>query len=118
MNYAQATKNDSINYFYTGLKTDVKSFMRSAGVSLSDSSEENEPWISITKGDFAPVMKTDSIDEKEMPLLAGMTLKDAVYLCENLGLKVSVKGKGKVMAQSLTAGEPVRKGQLVNIELN
>ena len=43
-----------------------------------------------------------------MPLLAGLTLKDAVYLCENMG-KVSVKGRGKVVAQSLMAGQQVNK---------
>jgi cell division protein FtsI (penicillin-binding protein 3) len=47
-----------------------------------------------------------------------MGLKDVVYLCENMGLKVNVKGKGKVAAQSIIAGQAVAKGQLMSIELN
>ena len=53
-----------------------------------------------------------------MPSLQGMGLKDAVYLCENMGLKVSTKGAGKVIAQSVQSGSKINKGQLVKIELN
>ena len=53
-----------------------------------------------------------------MPSLQGMGLKDAVYLCENMGLKVSIKGAGKVSSQSLESGSLISKGQLVKIELN
>ena len=53
-----------------------------------------------------------------MPVLTGLGLKDAVYLCENLGLKINVKGKGKVEDQSIEAGSPIAKGQIINISLN
>jgi cell division protein FtsI (penicillin-binding protein 3) len=53
-----------------------------------------------------------------MPALNGMGLKDAVYLCENLGLKVMVKGRGKVVAQSLVAGQLIKRGQSIIIQLN
>ena len=53
-----------------------------------------------------------------MPVLAGMGLKDAVYLCENLGLKVMVSGKGKVAVQSIAAGQNISKGQIISIQLN
>ena len=53
-----------------------------------------------------------------MPQLKGMGLKDAVYLCENVGLKLNVKGKGRVEDQSITAGTPIAKGQIINISLN
>jgi cell division protein FtsI (penicillin-binding protein 3) len=47
-----------------------------------------------------------------------MGLKDALYLCENIGLKVNVIGKGKVTSQSLLAGSPVSRGEQVQIVLN
>jgi cell division protein FtsI (penicillin-binding protein 3) len=55
---------------------------------------------------------------KRMPILLGMGLKDVVYLCENLGLKVVVKGRGKVTTQTIPAGQNITKGQTVNIQLN
>ncbi len=53
-----------------------------------------------------------------MPSLQGMGLKDAVYVCENMGLKLKVKGAGRVTAQSISSGNKINKGQVVNIELN
>lgn len=118
MLYTQATRNDSINYYYNGLKADVKQFMNAVHAPYIDSSVKKAQWISVAKGNGAAVIKTDSAYNNAMPLLAGLTLKDAVYICENMGLKVTVKGKGKVVAQSLTAGQQVNKGQWVSIMLN
>lgn len=53
-----------------------------------------------------------------MPLLKGMVLKDAVYLCENIGLLVSVKGRGKVNEQSILPGQAIAKGQTIQLLLN
>jgi cell division protein FtsI (penicillin-binding protein 3) len=47
-----------------------------------------------------------------------MGLKDALYLLENIGLKVIVKGKGKVMSQSVVPGSPLAKGTAVVLELS
>ena len=63
-------------------------------------------------------IQAKQVSDKAMPLLKGMGLKDVVYLCENLGLKVQVQGKGKVVAQSILPGQQFAKGQLVNIALN
>jgi cell division protein FtsI (penicillin-binding protein 3) len=118
MQYVKATINDSNNYVYEGMKQDVKNIMSTIGVRYKDSVNNNAQWAIVSKGDYAPVVKSETISSKAMPQLNGMTLKDAIYICENIGLKVNVKGKGKVISQSLTAGEPVAAGQLINIQLN
>ncbi|MBB6235457.1 cell division protein FtsI (penicillin-binding protein 3) [Pedobacter sp. AK013] len=53
-----------------------------------------------------------------MPNVAGMGLKDALYLLGNAGLKTKVFGSGKVISQSIAAGTKVGKGLGVQIELN
>ena len=53
-----------------------------------------------------------------MPNVKGMGLKDALYLLENMGVKVSVKGKGKVTNQSVAPGSTVAKGAAVALELS
>lgn len=118
MQYAKATINDSNNYVYEGMKQDVRTIMSTIGIRYKDSVNNNAQWTIVSKGDYAPVVKSETISSKTMPQLSGMTLKDAIYICENIGLKVNVKGKGKVVAQSLIAGAPVAAGQLVNIQLN
>lgn len=53
-----------------------------------------------------------------MPNVAGMGLKDAMYLIGNAGLKARVKGSGKVIGQSIAAGTRIGKGLMVEIALN
>ena len=52
-----------------------------------------------------------------MPNVAGMGLKDAMYLIGNAGLKAKVRGSGKVIGQSITAGSAIGKGLMVEIVL-
>lgn len=113
-----ATVHDSSNYVYSGMKQDVKKVLTTIGVKYNDSVTNNTPWAAVSKSMDKPVVTAEYVSEKTMPSLTGMTLKDAVYICENIGLKVKVKGKGKVISQSLLAGENVSTGQLINIQLN
>ena len=53
-----------------------------------------------------------------MPNLVSMGLKDALYLAENMGLKVEVKGRGSVRSQSIQAGSRISKGQKVILEMS
>ena len=53
-----------------------------------------------------------------VPDVTGMSLKDAVYMLENSGLQVTVKGKGKVHVQSLTPGTVITKGQNIILQLS
>ncbi len=53
-----------------------------------------------------------------MPDVTGMTLKDAVYLLENNGMRVRVQGKGKVQAQSVPAGTRLTRGQNIMLQLS
>jgi len=52
-----------------------------------------------------------------MPNVKGMGLKDALYILGNVGLKTRVKGSGRVIGQSILAGNRIGKGLLVQIEL-
>jgi cell division protein FtsI (penicillin-binding protein 3) len=52
-----------------------------------------------------------------MPNVTGMGLKDALYLLGNAGLKTAVTGSGKVVGQSIPAGNKISKGLRVEIQL-
>ena len=78
----------------------------------------NSEWTNLSKNETASLEKGITVSSKQMPSLQGMGLKDVMYLCENMGLKVSFKGAGKVTAQSVESGASISKGQLVKIELN
>lgn len=46
-----------------------------------------------------------------VPDVTGMGARDAVYLLENSGLKVKLRGRGRVKSQSIAPGRPVRRGE-------
>ena len=74
-------------------------------------------WVDWTKGE-ADRLEAREMTESTMPDLRGMGLRDAVFLLENAGLKVRVKGVGKVKRQSIRAGKEVSKGTQVILELS
>ncbi|MES2330212.1 MAG: penicillin-binding protein [Bacteroidota bacterium] len=115
---AQLVKKDSSLFNYTGIKQDITFINKKMGLAYSDSTGRTDEWINMNGKDAFITLNKKQVDTNTMPLLKGMGLKDVVYLCENMGLKVNVKGKGKVAAQSIVAGQPVAKGQLISIELN
>lgn len=53
----------------------------------------------------------------KMPNVEGYGLRDALYRLERMGLKVTVKGTGHVVYQSVPAGQSVKRGQEISIAL-
>lgn len=115
---AQQRKRDSSYFAYTGNKRDILFINQKMGLSYFDSTLRSDEWINMNGKNAVVTVSAKSVDNNRMPALRGMVLKDAVYLCENMGLKVNVKGRGKVTTQSINAGQPIAKGQLVQVELN
>ena len=71
-----------------------------------------------TSKDYSVMLKGVAISKNAMPLVKGMMLRDAISLCEAAGLKTSVKGSGRVVAQSIYPGSTITKGQTVYMELS
>lgn len=63
---------------------------------------------------YDKVQKKDNI----VPNVKGMTGMDAVALLENFGLKVKVKGIGKVKQQSILPGQAFTRNQIITLELS
>ena len=110
-------KADSSVYAWAGYTPDVKQVLCDLNVSHVDSSG-NKGWSLVYNRNFKPVVKQESVAANTMPDLHNMTLKDAIYLLENMNLKVSVKGRGKVVAQDVLPGSPVSKNQTITVLLN
>ena len=53
----------------------------------------------------------------KVPNVRGLTVKDALFLLEEKGLKVKITGKGRVLKQSLRPGSKVIKGKQIEIIL-
>jgi len=107
---------DSSWYMYAGSTADMKKIMAGLNMKYSDSSGNSE-YNTVAELNYQPVMKSKDITHN-MPDVKGMGLKDVLFLLENRHVKVFAKGKGKVYAQSVSAGSPLSKGQTVVVELN
>jgi cell division protein FtsI (penicillin-binding protein 3) len=115
-NGAQPNQHDSSAYYYNGLTSSIRKVMREMRVSYQDSASRSN-WGRVYAVNQQAVVNTDNVNSKIIPNLKGMGLKDALYLLESMDVRVVAKGKGKVVNQSLVAGFPVQKNQVVTLEL-
>ncbi|MBZ5858230.1 penicillin-binding protein [Flavihumibacter profundi] len=109
---------DSTAFYYTGTAKDVRTVFDRLKVPYQDSVKENV-WANVQAAEnFDPVLQRREMAANMMPDLQGMGLKDALFLLEEMKLKVLVKGTGKVKTQSIEAGKPVVNNQTIVLALN
>lgn len=109
---------DNDLYKFYGMKKDVNDILEQFKYNETDSSAGK--WSTGFLQDDKAKLLTDnvSVSDKKVPDVTGMGLKDAVYLLENMGLKVSASGRGKVIYQSLAQNTAFNKGQTIKLQLN
>ncbi|QGY43379.1 PASTA domain-containing protein [Maribellus comscasis] len=73
---------------------------------------------SVTREGGEIVLGDDNITPGIVPDVRGMGVSNAIFLLENAGLHVKIKGVGKVTLQSLNPGEKCRPGQTVYLTLS
>jgi cell division protein FtsI (penicillin-binding protein 3) len=81
---------------------------------LTSSSE----WVQADTTDQRLQVQRKAILDKKVPNVSGMSAKDAVYLLESRGLIVRLVGRGQVYSQSVSPGQPIVNGQLIQIKLH
>ena len=111
---------DTLQYNYFGLRNDLNSIFYKLNLPYVDSSAGGY-WRAMSMKNNTAVLKlpvTSRTPGLVVPAVLGMGLKDAVYLMENKGLKVVASGRGRVINQSLIAGNTFIKGQKITLLLN
>ncbi|MBN8788188.1 MAG: transpeptidase family protein [Terrimonas sp.] len=115
--YIAKTATDSIKYKWSGYSSDTKNILKEMNIPFIDSAAKEE-WGYVYNDNNTPGIKALAVNENQVPDVKGMGLKDALFLLENMNLKVQVKGKGKIINQSLAAGQTIGKGQTIMLELD
>jgi Cell division protein FtsI/penicillin-binding protein 2 len=110
-------KKDSSDFMYAGATDDLKEILKKLRLKYIDSVREQDEWGRLYAVNYKPVLNKQPVRQGIMPDTRGMGLKDVLYLLENKHLKVIVRGRGKVVAQSIEPGAPIAKNQTVIIEL-
>ncbi len=99
-----------------GEKRELAYLLRELEIPFSDNSI-NQNWsVTKAKNDTLSLLSRNILPEV-IPNVKGMGLRDAIYILENKGLKVTVSGFGKVKRQSVPAGRTI-KGQTVHLTLS
>jgi len=78
-----------------------------------DKIDNKTPRFKSIENDYNTYFTMSNKEIDSIPNVTGMPGMDAISLLENLGLKVSYMGNGKVAGQSLNAGEKIIKGSTI-----
>ncbi|MDR1983801.1 MAG: PASTA domain-containing protein [Prevotellaceae bacterium] len=94
----------------------IKTITSKLDIPIKNNAKNND-WIAISKNNSELTTEKIQIDDNKVPSVINMGLRDAVYLLEKLGLKVSFSGKGKIQNQSIAAGTTIVKGATIYLKL-
>jgi len=99
-----------------GYAIDTYNVLAQLGISEVPGGVEAE-WLNPVRRSDTIMIKEHTVIENLVPDATGMGLRDALFLLENSGLRVVVKGKGRVIRQSIMPGTRIRTGDLIELEL-
>ena len=84
---------------------------------LNASNSETAPWVRMHHDSVGYRAQELELKPNLVPNVVGMGARDAIYLLEEVGLRVNLIGSGKVMAQSFPSGQKIVKGTTISITL-
>jgi len=99
-----------------GFRHDINEVLGSLDVRFRKTSKED--WVATRES--GDTIKLVSVEVKKglVPDVRGMSLRDAIYLLENSGLRVQYSGRGRVLRQSPEHGAKVWEGSVVSLDMN
>ena len=84
-----------------GYQEDLQTVLKFSGVPFEE--KEKKSWVEMENSSGQVVLDDLRIARKAVPDVRGMGVRDAIYVLENLGMKVQVEGVGRVHRQSVPA---------------
>lgn len=108
-----------------GLQDEIALVCQKIGLPGQTHATGGEEWVRATRAmDTAFVARTVALRPDasvahpgRMPNVRGLTLRDALFLLENRGLKVQTSGTGRVREQSVAPGSFAKRGLVVGLLL-
>jgi cell division protein FtsI (penicillin-binding protein 3) len=79
--------------------------------------ENQHPEMPEVNAEYESYYTMINKEYTSIPDVKGMAAMDAIPLLENMGLQVTVQGKGVVVNQSLEPGETIEKGKRIHLNL-
>lgn len=89
-----------------GNNVDFNAFCKSLGLTKD---VPTALWVRGKDEDNRCVLTEQRLNKDDVPNVVGLTIRDAIYMLENLGMKVRFSGKGKVISQSIAPKTKIDK---------
>jgi len=99
-----------------GLRADINEVLGEFDVRYKKSSKEE--WVATRENGDTIRLVGVHVKDGLVPDVRGMSLRDAVFLIENAGLRVRYSGKGRVLRQSPQHGARAYEGSVVSLDMN
>lgn len=107
-------KNVSPPYSKSGYKTELESALRFLEIPFESGDNESD-WVRTISTDKGIRLRRSDVSTLYVPDVKDMSAKDAIFLLENLGLRVTVEGRGTVRSQDPLQGTVLQKGDHVTL---
>ena len=94
---------------------DLKLICNNLGI--SNHAKGEKAWVRARIKNNSIEWRDNNIITGLTPDVTGMTLRDALFVLENQGLRVKYEGMGRVVSQSISPGVKAAKGNWINLKL-
>ena len=99
-----------------GYRADINDVLKNLKVRYKRTADDD--WVATRESGDTIRLAGVKIPDGLVPDVRGMSLRDAIYLLENSGLRVRYSGKGRVLRQSPEHGARYFEGTVVSLEMN
>ena len=110
-------RNKAIPYSKSGNKSDLDVVCKKLNVPIKHTSTSLSSWVVTSCGENAILYGNRIIRTDQVPNVKGMGAMDALFILENAGLSVEIRGRGAVRKQSLAAGTKFQPKAKIILEL-
>jgi cell division protein FtsI (penicillin-binding protein 3) len=99
-----------------GYRADINEVLKNLDVRYRRTSDEE--WVATRESGDTVRLAGVKVEKGLIPDVRGMSMRDAIYLLENKGIRVKCNGKGRVLRQSPEHGARYFDGTTVSLEMN
>jgi cell division protein FtsI (penicillin-binding protein 3) len=99
-----------------GYREDINEVLKNLEVRYKRTADDD--WVATRESGDTIKLAGIKLERGLVPDVRGMSLRDAIYLLENSGLRVRYNGRGRVMRQSPEHGARYSTGSVVSLDMN
>jgi cell division protein FtsI (penicillin-binding protein 3) len=99
-----------------GYREDLNEVLKNLNVRYRRTADDD--WVATRESGDTIRLAGIKLQRGLVPDVRGMSLRDALYLLENCGLRVRYSGKGRVLRQSPEHGARYSVGSVVSLDMN